>query len=244
MALEIRDRAGDTTATTGTGTVTLAGAPPSGLRTFASAGHTTGATVDYSISTLDKTEWEVGQGVWTSSGNTLTRVTVFASSNSGALVNFSAGTKEVVEVLVAARVRTVTHALNKLGVHLATGSLSHGGTGWEKFPYDTVDFDAAGAWDATNKRFAPTAAGYYQLTAALAIGGGGAAVLRIAVRMNGSTLYWVGGNMDAGADNVAGTVLLYFNGTTDYADVMMFTNAVRTFSNTVGQQFFQALGPL
>ena len=40
-------------------------------------------------------EWEVGIGTYTSSGTTLSRDTVLASSNSGSLVNFSAGTKDV-----------------------------------------------------------------------------------------------------------------------------------------------------
>ncbi len=41
------------------------------------------------------TEWEVGIGTYTSSGTSLSRDTVLASSNSGSLVNFSAGTKDV-----------------------------------------------------------------------------------------------------------------------------------------------------
>ena len=40
-------------------------------------------------------EWEVGIGTYTSSGTTLSRTTVLSSSNSGSLVNFSAGTKNV-----------------------------------------------------------------------------------------------------------------------------------------------------
>ena len=94
MALERKDRVKDQTATTGTGTVTIDGVAPTGYRTITSA-HTTGATVRYTIITSDFTEWEVGQGVWTAAGTTLTRVTVYASSNAGALVSFSAGTKIV-----------------------------------------------------------------------------------------------------------------------------------------------------
>lgn len=102
MALEFKDRVGDTSTTTGAGTLTLAGAPPTGYRDFTA--HTTGATVRYGVTSADSTEWEVGEGVWTASGATLTRVTVYASSNAGALVNFSAGTKTVYEVMTAASV--------------------------------------------------------------------------------------------------------------------------------------------
>lgn len=105
MALEFRDRVADTTTTTGTGTVTLGGTPPTGYRAFTA--HTTGATVRYCIASGDNSEWEVGEGVWTSSGATLTRVTVYASSNAGSLVSFSAGTKTVSEVMVAANLPPV-----------------------------------------------------------------------------------------------------------------------------------------
>lgn len=101
MAIERKDRVSDTSTTTGTGTLTLSGTAPAGYRSFTSA-HTTGATVRYAISIGN--EWEVGEGVFTTSGNTLTRDTVLASSNSGALVNFSAGTKTVVSTLTAGEV--------------------------------------------------------------------------------------------------------------------------------------------
>jgi hypothetical protein len=100
MALEFRDRVADTTTTTGTGPLTLAGSPPAGFRGFSA--HTTGATVRYAVASPDNTEWEVNEGIWTASGLTLTRATVFASSNGGSLVNFSAGTKTVTEAMVAA----------------------------------------------------------------------------------------------------------------------------------------------
>jgi hypothetical protein len=90
MALVIADRVQETTTTTGTGTVTLAGAV-SGFQSFAAIGN--GNSTYYNIS--GGLEWEVGIGTYTSSGTTLSRTTVLASSNSGSLVNFSAGTKNV-----------------------------------------------------------------------------------------------------------------------------------------------------
>lgn len=99
MALERKDRVKDQTITTGTGTVTIGGIAPTGYRTITSA-HTTGATVRYCI--VLNAEFEVGEGVWTTSGATLTRVTVYASSNANTLVNFSAGTKVVITTPTAA----------------------------------------------------------------------------------------------------------------------------------------------
>jgi len=91
MALVIADRVQETTTTTGTGTVTLGGAS-AGYQSFAVIGN--GNTTYYTI-TASSGNWEVGVGTYTSSGTTLSRDTVLSSSNSGALVNFGAGSKSV-----------------------------------------------------------------------------------------------------------------------------------------------------
>jgi hypothetical protein len=90
MALVVKDRVQETSTTTGTGTITLAGAV-SGFQSFSAIGN--GNTTYYSIT--DGTNWEVGVGTYTSSGTTLSRDTVLESSNSDNLVNFGAGSKFV-----------------------------------------------------------------------------------------------------------------------------------------------------
>lgn len=92
MAFVLADRVKETTTTTGTGTVTLLGAS-TGYQSFSAIGN--GNTTYYTIAGQTGSEWEVGIGTYTSSGTTLARTTVIASSNSGSLVNFSAGTKDV-----------------------------------------------------------------------------------------------------------------------------------------------------
>jgi hypothetical protein len=92
MPLVVRDRVNETSTTTGTGTFTLAGAV-TGFQTFSAIGN--GNTTYYTIVLQGGTEWEVGLGTYTSSGTLLSRDTVLSSSNSGSLVNFSAGTKNV-----------------------------------------------------------------------------------------------------------------------------------------------------
>ena len=92
MAFVLADRVKETTTTTGTGTVTLLGAS-TGYQSFSAIGN--GNTTYYTIAGQTTSEWEVGIGTYTSSGTTLARTTVIASSNSGSLVNFSAGTKDV-----------------------------------------------------------------------------------------------------------------------------------------------------
>lgn len=92
MAFVLADRVQETTTTTGTGTVTLAGAV-SGFRSFAAVGN--GNSTFYTIVDSTGSDWEIGVGTYTLSGTTLSRDTVLSSSNAGSLVNFSAGTKNV-----------------------------------------------------------------------------------------------------------------------------------------------------
>jgi len=89
MALVVKDRVQETSTTTGTGTFTLAGAV-SGFQSFSAIGNAN--TTYYAI--VGGAEWEVGLGTYTSSGTTLSRDTVLASST-GSKVSFSAGTKNV-----------------------------------------------------------------------------------------------------------------------------------------------------
>lgn len=91
MALVLADRVKDTTTTTGTGTVTLSGTAPTGYQNFAVIGN--GNTTYYTIA--GGSEWEVGVGTYATSGPTLARTTVLASTNGGSAVSFSAGTKDV-----------------------------------------------------------------------------------------------------------------------------------------------------
>lgn len=100
MALVLKDRVKETTTTTGTGTLTLAGAVTD-YQAFSVIGD--GNTTYYSIALAGNDEWEVGIGTYTASGTTLSRDTVLASSNSGSLVNFSAGSKDVFVVYPAGK---------------------------------------------------------------------------------------------------------------------------------------------
>ena len=93
MAFVLADRVKETTTTNGTGAVTLAGAV-TGFQTF-SAGIGNANVTYYTIAGQTGSEWEVGIGTYTLSTTSLSRDTVLASSNSGSLVVFSAGTKDV-----------------------------------------------------------------------------------------------------------------------------------------------------
>ena len=87
------DRVKETTTTTGTGDITLAGAVTQYVA-FSSRYSVGDEQIDYAIAGQTGSEWERGLGTY-SATNTLRRDKVYASSNSDALVSFSAGTKDV-----------------------------------------------------------------------------------------------------------------------------------------------------
>lgn len=91
------NRAKMTTATTGTGTITL-GSASVGYQSFADAGVSDGDVVRYVIE--DGNNWEIGTGTYTSSGTTLSR-TVSESSNSDNAISLS-GTAVVFITAIAA----------------------------------------------------------------------------------------------------------------------------------------------
>jgi len=114
MALVIKDRVKETTTTTGTGTINLAGAA-SGFQSFVD-GVGDGNTTYYVIEDANGTAWEVGIGTITdASPDTLARTTVLASTNSNSQINLSSGTHTVFGTYPAGK-----------AVYLdASGNLSH-----------------------------------------------------------------------------------------------------------------------
>ena len=93
MALIIKDRVKETTTTTGTGNIALGGAV-SNFVTFSSVLSDSDTTY-YAIVDSNNSDFEVGLGTYVSSGNTIARTTVLASSNSGSAVDLSAGSKTI-----------------------------------------------------------------------------------------------------------------------------------------------------
>lgn len=102
--VKLVNRAKMTTATTGTGTITL-GSAVDGFQTFAAAGVSNGETVRYCIED-GTSNFELGSGVFTASGTTLTRV-VSESSNSNNAINLS-GDAIVFITAIAADIQPTT----------------------------------------------------------------------------------------------------------------------------------------
>jgi hypothetical protein len=131
MALVVKDRVQETSATAGTGTLTLAGAVL-GFQSFSAVGD--GNTTYYTIAD-PAGDWEVGIGTYTASGTTLSRDIVLSSSNGGSLVTFGANTKNVFVTYPSGRsvyldsagsypVQNTFNALTASSIALTTGTIT------------------------------------------------------------------------------------------------------------------------
>jgi hypothetical protein len=163
MALVLADRVKETTTSTGTTAITLAGAA-TGYQTFLLAIGNANTTY-YTIADQTGANWEVGIGTYTTIGNTLSRDTVLASSNAGALVVFLTGTKDVFVTYPAER---ALYTGGPLGTP-SSGTLTNA-TG---YTYANL----TGTVPTWNQNTTGTAAG---LSATLAIGSGGTGATTLA----------------------------------------------------------------
>jgi hypothetical protein len=80
-----------------------------------------------------------------------------------------------------------------------------------------------------SSRFTPTVAGYYQLTAGLVVSASNFNDLYI--RKNGSDYQRIYGNYPNSDFYAYGTCLIYLNGTTDYAEVYMYSSGAVTVAS-------------
>ena len=100
MSLQLNDRVKETSTTTGTVPIVLSGASV-GYQSIASS-ITTSNTFPYVIELTGGAQWEIGIGTYVSGNNSLIRQQVLSSSESGNLVDFLAGSKNVFITVPAA----------------------------------------------------------------------------------------------------------------------------------------------
>jgi len=113
-----------------------------------------------------------------------------------------------------------------------------------KMSCQTEEFDTANAFsagtvvtngDATN-RFTPLIAGYYQVSAAFAVGVN--ATLILEVRKNGSP--FKSGATFTGCTAAANSCLVFMNGSTDFLEAYAFSSSATTISVGASSSYFQA----
>lgn len=112
-----------------------------------------------------------------------------------------------------------------------------------KITFQTKEFDTASSYDnATNYRFQPNVAGYYQVNAASAYTVGVSARMTTYIYKNGSE--WKRGSDFAATNSYTCPVsaLVYLNGSTDYVEIYTYQSSGSTLSlvNANSQNFFQA----
>ncbi|NBS70203.1 hypothetical protein EBT31_15015, partial [bacterium] len=151
MALVLKDRVQETTTTTGTSDFTLGGAVLS-YQAFSAIGNTN--TTYYTAFDPNAGDWEVGIGTYSSTGPTLTRDTILASSAGGAKVAFAVGQKNVFATYPAERSVNLDSAGNYIvpyafdTVTANTATLTAG----------TISTTPSNSTDIVNKQYVDTTA--------------------------------------------------------------------------------------
>jgi len=111
-------------------------------------------------------------------------------------------------------------ATQSVSQNIATGTLT-------KLTINSEEFDTASCYDnATNYRFTPTVAGYYQVNGFCAFGTTVSTSL-ITIYKNGSRFKdGILGSSTASTNQGAGvSALIFMNGSTDYVELYMFQNS-------------------
>jgi len=119
------------------------------------------------------------------------------------------------------------------------GSKSISASTFTKVQCNTEEFDTNSNYDnATNYRFTPTVAGYYQVSGQITPAG---AVTRlIATIYKNGTLFKYGTDYSAGNRGVV-SCLVYCNGSTDYLELYGYVTSVSaSFAGSVSDCYFQA----
>ena len=112
-------------------------------------------------------------------------------------------------------------------------------TTWTKVQFQTEEFDTNNNFDSTtNYRFTPTVAGYYQLTSLVNIGANYSGA--IAIYKNGSNYKQGISFASAGTtfQSWLATSLVYFNGSTDYAEIYLYITSSQATVATSYQTWF------
>jgi len=116
-----------------------------------------------------------------------------------------------------------------------TSVVNPGSYAYTIIKYDTAVTDSTGWYDNTNGRFTPTVSGWYQVSAGARVYSSGTSEGYLTLLKNGTEL---GSNGGFGTVNGFLSMLVYFNGSTDYLQLYSRTqNAITNAQNSSGAPF-------
>lgn len=110
-----------------------------------------------------------------------------------------------------------------------------------KIQLQTEEFDTANCFDnATNYRFTPNVAGYYQVSGGLTVT---VTVqwINVAVYKNGTLFKTLNNTFNSSVNGMFGSALIYFNGSTDFVELYATIASGATLSATNANTYFQAI---
>jgi hypothetical protein len=171
------------------------------------------------------------------------------------LVSSSGGSVEIVAPVTASTYTQTLPANNGTILTTATAGIPISGPAFSayqssaqtltsatltKLQYQTEEFDTNSCFDnATNYRFTPTVAGYYQVNAYFEIGSSPTGMF-LAVYKNGAQ-FKRGTNINSSyAFGTSINALVYLNGSSDYIEMYGYVGAGQALAASLSQNFFQA----
>lgn len=223
--------------TTGTGTLTLTTAFP-GCNTFANAGAVDGERLRYTI--RDGRNTEVGIGIYTASGTTLSRATVLSSTNGGSKIDCSGS--ETVEIVMASEDITPFASY----YYNSTESITNATNGHTML-IDTEWDDQAGLATLASNQVTLTYKGWYMFYVAIDVSAGAAFNGRIQIDPQlGFSVVSRGYTTAMGiqADQIAaGPFLLHVaDDATTYLEILLSNNSGQTLTAFVSDLTIQKIG--
>ena len=149
MALILKDRVQETTVTSGTSDFVLGGAVTT-FQSFAVIGN--GNTTYYTAVDSSSSAWEVGIGTYSTTGPTLTRDTILASSSGGSKISFSGGVKNVFVTYPAER----SVNLNSAGTYITPSAFDTVTANTATLTAGTISTTPTTNTDIANKQYVDT----------------------------------------------------------------------------------------
>ena len=126
--------------------------------------------------------------------------------------------------------KVAAFALNagpSFSAYMLNGSANQGisSATFTKIKIDTEVFDTAACYDPATYRFTPNVAGYYQISGGMSYSGSTAATRGMLILYKNGSGDKRFGDMVASGNGMAGSTLVYMNGTTDYVELYAFVSA-------------------